>query len=388
LVLRILAVCGLRPAEVLVLRIEDFEGSQLRIDEALKERQRGDDRIGATKTAESDNYVPVPPDLGREIEVWIARHPDRTDPRAFLFPNSAGTAFGVGNFLKRYLKPLAEQVGVKGVTFQAFRRTSSTHIQNHATVKDMQRHCMRPWRAMPTRGFGGRYSRWWRPSQRTAQVEGLGDLRHRYKREQRSENPVLQELDRLRMASWTDREEAGFYLRPVLRVFLYWDPRIHHELPDFGGGVSRVWKRSFSLSANRCVRRFRQEHEDLTAEFNSLLAGVEQSLTATGMVVSRMNDDELFLELKRALNPLLADVTPLRRPAESLMYRSAREQAANTSIEDEQTPKGPALPRRTAARLDGTRIERRSVRPIPDARIRSRRSSANPARLPSSAPVR
>jgi hypothetical protein len=30
LVLRILGVCGLRPAEVLVLRIEDFEGSQLR----------------------------------------------------------------------------------------------------------------------------------------------------------------------------------------------------------------------------------------------------------------------------------------------------------------------------------------------------------------------
>jgi integrase len=140
LVLRILAVCGLRPAEVLVLRIEDFEGSQLRIDEALKERQKGDDRIGATKTPESDNYVPVPPDLRREIEVWIARHPDRTDPRAFLFPNSTGTAFGVGNFLKRYLKPLAEQVGVNGVTFQAFRRTSSTHMQNHATVKDMQRH--------------------------------------------------------------------------------------------------------------------------------------------------------------------------------------------------------------------------------------------------------
>ncbi len=37
-ILRILAVCGLQPAEVLVLRIEDFEGNQLRIDEALKER--------------------------------------------------------------------------------------------------------------------------------------------------------------------------------------------------------------------------------------------------------------------------------------------------------------------------------------------------------------
>jgi integrase len=71
-VLRILAVCGLRPAEILVLRIEDFEGTQLRIDEALKERQRGKDRIGTTKTAESDNYVPVPPDLAREIAAWIA----------------------------------------------------------------------------------------------------------------------------------------------------------------------------------------------------------------------------------------------------------------------------------------------------------------------------
>ena len=91
LVLRILAVCGLRPAEVLVLRIEDFEGAQLRIDEALKERQKGQDRIGATKTAESDNHVPVPPDLAREIEGWIARHPNRDDPRAFLFASSTGT---------------------------------------------------------------------------------------------------------------------------------------------------------------------------------------------------------------------------------------------------------------------------------------------------------
>jgi integrase len=139
-ILRIFAVCGLRPAEVLVLRIEDFEGSQLRIDEALKERQAGEGRIGDTKTDESDNFVPVPPDLQREIEAWIAGHPNRNDPRAFLFPSSSGTAFSVGNYLKRYLKPLAEKAGVRGVTHQAFRRTSSTHIQSHASVKDMQRH--------------------------------------------------------------------------------------------------------------------------------------------------------------------------------------------------------------------------------------------------------
>jgi hypothetical protein len=52
-----------RPAEILVLRIEDFEGTQLRIDEALKERQRGEDRIGATKTAESEVRICPTADL-------------------------------------------------------------------------------------------------------------------------------------------------------------------------------------------------------------------------------------------------------------------------------------------------------------------------------------
>jgi len=126
LVLRLLAVCGLRPGEALALRIDDFEGTQLRIDEAVKERQRGEDRIGTTKTDESDSYVPIPPDLSREIAEWIAAHPDRGNPRAFLFINRRGRAFSVGNYLKKQLKPLAEKVGILDLTQQAFRRTSST----------------------------------------------------------------------------------------------------------------------------------------------------------------------------------------------------------------------------------------------------------------------
>jgi integrase len=122
------------------LRIDDLEGNQLRIDEALKERQLGEDRIGDTKTDESDSYVPVPPDLSREIAEWIAVHPQRDNPRAFLFLNRTGTAFSVGNYLKKQLKPLAQSVGILDLTQQAFRRTSSTHIQKYGTVKDMQRH--------------------------------------------------------------------------------------------------------------------------------------------------------------------------------------------------------------------------------------------------------
>jgi integrase len=92
LVLRILSVCGLRPAEILVLRIEDFEGTQLRIDEALKELQKGEDRIGETKTDESNNYVPAPPDLGREIAAWIAAHPGRGSDRRYSIRPSLADA--------------------------------------------------------------------------------------------------------------------------------------------------------------------------------------------------------------------------------------------------------------------------------------------------------
>jgi hypothetical protein len=167
-------------------------------------------------------------------------------------------------------------------------------------------------------------------------VEGLGDLRYRYNREQRNENQVLQRLDRERFDTWARKERSGFYLRPLLHAYFHWDPRIHHQRPEFGMGLGRKLSAGFSLSASRCVHRSRQEHEDLVAEFNSILSGVEQTLAATGMPVKRMRVADLFLELKRALNPLLEDRVPLRDPTATLAYRSAREQAANNNIEDEQ----------------------------------------------------
>lgn len=166
-------------------------------------------------------------------------------------------------------------------------------------------------------------------------VEGLGDLRSRYNREQRSENFVLQELDRERFEAWARKEETGYYLRPLLHAYFQWDPRVHHEPPEFGPGIGKKLK-SFSLSADKCIQRVLQEHEDLISEFNSILSGIEQSLASVGMSVDRMNEQEFFLELKRAMNPLIEDRRPLRTPEGLLSYRSAREQAVNTNIEDEQ----------------------------------------------------
>jgi type IV secretory pathway VirB4 component len=164
-------------------------------------------------------------------------------------------------------------------------------------------------------------------------TEGIGDVRHAYPQLNRNENLVLQVIDRARMRRWDANEAQGHYLRHLLHAYFIWNPRIHHELAEKLQGKKRPL---FSLSAEKCIERARRDHEDLLSEFGSLLAGVEQTLVATGMDVRRMTDDEMFLEAKRALNPVFGDRSPLRRPEYSLSYKSARSQITNTSIEDEQ----------------------------------------------------
>lgn len=164
-------------------------------------------------------------------------------------------------------------------------------------------------------------------------TEGIGDVRRAYPALNRNENLVLQEIDRLRMQKWDANQAKGHYLRHLLHAYFVWNPRIHHELADKLQGKKRSL---FSMSVEKCIERERREHEDLLSEFGSLLAGVEQTLVATGMGVRRMSDEEMFLEAKRALNPAHDDRSPLRRSDYCLEYRSARSQITNTSIEDEQ----------------------------------------------------
>ncbi|HZQ68398.1 MAG TPA: hypothetical protein VFA68_07750 [Terriglobales bacterium] len=165
-------------------------------------------------------------------------------------------------------------------------------------------------------------------------AEGTGDLIGRYHREQRNPSPVLQALDREQSDAWLKKDADGFYLRHFLHMYFIWDPRVHHQSPDL------EWKKkmrggSLSMSQTKCIERSRREHEDLVAEFRSLMAGVEATLQSTGMKLTRMSGDDLFLEIKRALHPRGNDVVPYRRPEASIFYESARSQIANVNIEDE-----------------------------------------------------
>jgi len=164
-------------------------------------------------------------------------------------------------------------------------------------------------------------------------IDGYGDLTERYVKEQRVENAVLQALDRERLRLWNIREQEGRYLQRRLHVYFIWNPDIHHDSPDFEWRKTRKKANKWSLSANKCIQRTLREHEDCLSEFESLMAGAQSTLEATGMHPRRMTDQEMFLEVKRAMNPLTSDARPYKQ---GLAYESARAQIANVNIEDEQ----------------------------------------------------
>ena len=163
-------------------------------------------------------------------------------------------------------------------------------------------------------------------------TEGCGDLPERYKGELVVDNPVLKMLDRQRLGLWGEREKHGLYLQRHLHYYFIWDPVIHHQSPEYQFSKKRT-QQSFSLSPRKCIERTRREHESLLNEFESLIAGLEPSLEATGTHPRRLTDHELFLELQRASNPIATALHPYRR---GLGYESARSQAVSAAIEDER----------------------------------------------------
>lgn len=161
-------------------------------------------------------------------------------------------------------------------------------------------------------------------------VEDLGNLLEVYEAQERSAHEIGRILDAARLEAWREKAECGHYLRPVLHMYFIWDPHIHHRV------TGKTNKRgTWSLSARASIERSRREHEELLAEFESLLVGIETTMQAADLGPRRLTDEEMFLETKRALNPVELDTRSHFPGEDYLEYRSAREQLANVSIVDE-----------------------------------------------------
>jgi hypothetical protein len=162
-------------------------------------------------------------------------------------------------------------------------------------------------------------------------VQDLGNLLEVYTAQERSGHEVGRTLDAARLDTWRAKAEAGHYLRPLLHVYFIWDPRVHHRVT----GKTTRRNINLSLSAKMSIERSRREHEELLAEFESLLVGVEATMQASALGPRRLTDQEMFLEAKRALNPLEPDERSYTPGEDHLEYRSARQQLSNVSIVDE-----------------------------------------------------
>ncbi len=168
-------------------------------------------------------------------------------------------------------------------------------------------------------------------------VESLNGLLDQYREESRCENPEVQALDVQRLAVWSEKEKQGAYLTRIAAVYLIWDPAKHKRtLLAAGAPMSKEDRRrahgGFTLSVTKAVEKSRKEHQDTVAEFESLIAGIESAMKAGGLGPERMLDEDLFLEIKRAMRPVDPDRNSLRpHPAET-RYISLRERATTVSI--------------------------------------------------------
>src|SRR6266516_1325983 len=149
----------------------------------------------------------------------------------------------------------------------------------------------------------------------------------------RSSNAVLAAIDRERSSRWSEKEAAGEFLDYRLYAIFHWEPVIHRSEP--GREWEQEMRRTFSLSANKCIQRTRGEHDRLMAEFTSLLTGIETTLASTGMQIQRLDGDALFALIQRAMNPLDAVKTSCRSNGRLGRYESVRSQLTNVSVEAE-----------------------------------------------------
>ena len=186
--------------------------------------------------------------------------------------------------------------------------------------------------------------------------EHLGDLLESYIGQQRAEQAEVMALDTHRLRMWRDKEKNGFFFENRLHVYLIWDPRIHAKLYHSMQQNRKLG--GFTVSQKKAIQRTRKEHETYLAEFESILRGIEGSMEGANLGPRRLSTQDLFEELKHSQHPTRRDHRPFVPGEDMLEYRSAREQATQSSILNETE---------TYLNIDGYLYSVISLKELPDA---------------------
>jgi integrase len=139
IILRLFVSCGLRPQETFALRANDIERGRLRVDEALKQAERGSAFVGEPKTVDSYGCVSLPAKLEAGLRTWV--RDEAIPPEGWLFPASrGGSPLRPNNYLKRDLVKLCMAAGVERIDLRRLRRTCATYLRDEAAAQGQLRH--------------------------------------------------------------------------------------------------------------------------------------------------------------------------------------------------------------------------------------------------------
>jgi integrase len=126
---------ALRPSELFALRWKCFNAAEGKMN-VLETAYRGELRPWC-KTKKSLGAVHIPQALAEDLLLWKEKCPDAS-PKAFIFADANGGFMDTGNYRRRVLHKLADELKLPKLTFQVIRRTIATLAQKKGTVKDIQ----------------------------------------------------------------------------------------------------------------------------------------------------------------------------------------------------------------------------------------------------------
>lgn len=139
LLFEVLAGCGLRISEAIALQRLHFQ-----LDDGAPEvcvrRAIVKGRVGPPKSKYGRRDIRLALPLAASVRARLAAEGDQ-EPEALVFAgNSSGGTLSVANLRRRYLKPLAEEVGAPWAGFHTFRHTfASLHIAGGTNIVQLSR---------------------------------------------------------------------------------------------------------------------------------------------------------------------------------------------------------------------------------------------------------
>jgi integrase len=119
-IIRLATICGMRPGEILALKLRDFRGAVLNVERRIYRFN-----LDEPKTDRSRREVALPKGTQELLELWIQKALI-TDPEQWLFPSERFTPLTRDNVWRRQLQPKLEMVGLQWANFQVMRRTYAT----------------------------------------------------------------------------------------------------------------------------------------------------------------------------------------------------------------------------------------------------------------------